>query len=48
MMSSYCIAGISPDLKTLNGKRKGKMVEFYEFNDYVHDVLLGLVTGLDA
>ena len=40
VVSPFCIAGISPELM--------KKVDYFEISEYVHEVLLGLVTGQDA
>ena len=42
-VSSYCIAGIWPELNTIDGKQKGKMIPLFEITNYV-DEILGLVT----
>ena len=43
-VSSYCIAGISPELNTIDGKKKGKIIPLFEIINYVDEILLGLVT----
>ena len=48
VVSSFCIAGISPELIQSKGHWRKKVADYFEINEYVHEVLLGLVTGLDA
>ena len=48
VVSSFCIAGISPELIQSKGHWRKKVVDCFEINKYVHEVLLGLVAGLDA
>ena len=48
VVSSFCIAGISPELIQSKKHRRKKVVDNFEINEYVHEVILGLVTGLDA
>ena len=48
MVSSYCVCGIAPEMETFLGKRKGNDCDYYKFSDFVHEILLGLSTGLDA
>ena len=43
-VSSYCIADISPELNTIDGKKKGKIIPLFEITNYVDEILLGLVT----
>ena len=40
---SYCIADISPELNTIDGKKKGKIIPLFEIATYVDKILLGLV-----
>ena len=40
----YCIAGISPELNTIDGKKKGKIIQLFEITNYVDEILLGVVT----
>ena len=44
----FLIMSIYPELPTSFGKRKGKSIELYEVNEFFHEILLGLVTGLDG
>ena len=48
VVSSFCIACISSELIQSKGHQRKKVVDYFEINEYVHEVLLGLVTGLDA
>ena len=43
-VSSYCITSISPELNTIDGKRKGRIIPLFEITNYVDEILLGLVT----
>ena len=43
-VSSCCIAGISPELNTIDSKKKGKTIPLFEITNYVDEILLGLVT----
>ena len=43
-VSSYCITSISPELNTIDGKQKGRIIPLFEITNYVDEILLGLVT----
>ena len=40
----YCIAGISPELNTIDDKKKGKMIQLFEITNYADEILHGVVT----
>lgn len=39
-----CIAGLSPELNTTNGREKGKVIPLFKISNHVHKILLDLVT----
>ena len=35
---------VSPELNTIDGKQKGRIIPLFEITNYVDEILLGLVT----
>ena len=38
------VCRISPELNTIDGKKKGKIIQLFEITNYVDEILLGVVT----